>query len=445
MELISNKKNLLINSFSSKTKYKPKSPSKFTKELNLNHSVQNNIKKISNKQRYGKLKNKKIIDKFFQKYISEKLNPPKDKTKKINTVEKNNIETKIFYNSSDKSGFYKKSKAKITKIIKNKKIITDSSFRLNQKNISDHMRASPQEKIFKINSSPSQMTNINKSNNINKNNPNTHKRFPLKTINISELKSFEENQETNCTFLNHTNTNFSNSKNNNKNKSKSKNLFKINDIKLLVQNNNLNLKIKNNYPMIWQIIAFTKKYKKLYENLLKQNEELQKENEELKKKIENINDEVCILKEEDNINKEIIKENEDKVEELSNFIQQQNKMNESRLDDFKYMLYKKDEEIQRLSKELEKIDDSKRNIYLSLNNEIMNFKEKINRQNEEINKYKKEIELFQNESIITKNNANNNYNVNNVNNINNINEIKIQNNLVYKGNELINNKNIDIK
>ena len=432
MELISNKKNLLINSFSTKTKYKSKSPSKYTKELNLNHSVQNNIKKLPNNQKYNKLKNKKTIDKFFEKYISEKLNVPKDKTKKINTVEKKSIETKIFYNSGDKSGFYKKSKAKITKIIKNKKIVTDSSFRLKRKNISEHIRASPQQKNknFKIDFSPSpsnnanKNTNINTNININKNNPHTHKRYPLKTINISELKSFEENQETNCTFLNHTNTNFSTDNNKNKNK----NLFKINDIKLLVQNNNLNLKIKNNYPIIWQIITFTKKYKKLYENVLKQNEELQKENEELKKKIENINDEVSILKEEDNINKEIIKENEDKVEELSNYIQQQNKINESRLDDLKYMLYKKDEEIQRLSKELEKIDDSKREIYLSLNNEIMIFKEKINRQNEEINKYKKEIELFQNKNIILKN-------TNNVNIIKNINEI--QKNLFDKRNELI--------
>ena len=105
------------------------------------------------------------------------------------------------------------------------------------------------------------------------------------------------------------------------------------------------------------------------------------------------------------------------MEELSNYILQQNKMNESRLDDFKYMLYKKDEEIRRLSKELEKMDDSKRNIYLSLNSEILNFKEKINHQNEEINKYKKRIEFVQNENNILKNNSNNDC-INNINIIN---------------------------
>ena len=57
----------------------------------------------------------------------------------------------------------------------------------------------------------------------------------------------------------------------------------------------------------------------------------------------------------------------------------------NRLNDFKYMLYKKDEEIQRLSKQLAKIDDSKRNIFLSLNNEILNFKEKINQKTKKKN------------------------------------------------------------
>ena len=385
MEKISNKKELKIKSLSNNTRSKFQSI--HNKELYLNHSLHNNIIKLSNNQKYNKLKKKKTLDKFFEKYISEKLNITKDKNNKNNTAEKN-VETKIFYNSCDKSCFYKKTRAKITKIIKNKKIITDSSFRINQNNFSEG-------KISKANSPCNNNTNIN----LIKNKP--HKRYPLKTINISEVKSFEENQDNNnCTFLNHTNTNFYNNKLN----------PKIKCLKLL--NNNID---------IWQIIAFTKKYKKLYENALKQNEELQKENEELKKKIENINDEVCILKEEDYLNKELIKENEDKMEELSDYIKQLNKINESRLNDFKYMLYKKDEEIQRLSKQLEKIDDSKRNIYISLNNEILNFKEKINQQNEEINKYKEKIELFQNENTILKKINDNDKNVN-INIINNFNE-----------------------
>ena len=131
---------------------------------------------------------------------------------------------------------------------KKQKTVTDSSFKTNQKNISELRRGgSPQEKKFKINSSSSPTNNnpnkINKINmKINKNMNIPHKKYPLKTINISELKLFEENREINYTFLNHTNTNFSTSNN----KAKSKNIFKINDIKLIVQNNNLNLKIKNN-------------------------------------------------------------------------------------------------------------------------------------------------------------------------------------------------------
>ena len=403
MELTTNNNELTIKSFSNNTKLKSKSPIKYNKELNLNNSLHNNIKKLSTNKKYNKLKKKKTLDKYFEKYISEKLNVPKEKVRKNNTVEKS-IDTKIFYNSSDKSGFYRKAKAKIAKIIKNKKIVTDSFFKINKNNFSEHLRIQDNKLIA---NSPVNKPILNKN--------TQYKRYPLKTINISELKSFEENQETNCTFLNHTNSNFN--KNNNKQN------IKIKDIKLL----DSNLKIKNNCPIIWQIIAFTKKYKKLYENLLKQNEKLQKENEELKRKIENINDEVCILKEEDNLNKELIKENEDKVEELSNYIKQQNIINENRLDDFKCLLYKKDEEIQKLSKELEKIDMSKRNIYLSLKNEIENFKEKINKQNEEICKYKQKIELFQNENIVLKNinEKNEIYNkAKNVDNIDNINNRK---------------------
>ena len=411
MELIVNNKELTIKSFSSNIKLKSKSPCKYPKELNLNNSLHNNIKKLSTNKKYNKLKKKKTLDKFFEKYISEKLNAPKDKSRKNNTVEKS-IDTRIFYNSSDKSGFYKKAKAKNTKIIKNKKIVTDSFFKINKNNFSEYLLAQDNKVIT---NSPNDKPNLYKN--------TQYKRYPLKTINISELKSFEENQETNCTFLNQTNSNF--------NKIKQK--IKIKDIKLL----DSNFKIKNNCPIIWQIIAFTKKYKKKYENLLKQNKELQKENEELKKKIENINDEVCILKEEYNINKEIIKENEDKMEELSNYILQQNKNNESKMDNFKYMLYKKDEEIQRLFKELEKIDNSKRNLYISLNNEILCFKEQINKQNEEINNYKKKIEMVQNENIILKNNNNNN--INNVNIRKNLSEIKNQ--LINNGNELVNNQN----
>ena len=410
MELITNNNELTIKSFKNNTNIKPKSksPLKNNNEFNLNNSLHSNIKKLSINKKYNKLKKKKTLDKFFEKYISEKLSVQKDKSRKNNTMEKS-FDTKVYYHSYDKTGFYKKIKAKITKIIKNKKIVTDSFLKINKINFSEHLRIQDE----KLTNSPTNETNLNKN--------VLHKRYPLKTINISALKSLEEKQETNFTFLNHTNTNFCNNKNK----------MKIKDIKLY-QNT---FKIKNNCPIIWQIIAFTKKYKKMYENVLKQNEELQKENEELKKKIENINDEVCILKEEDNINKEIIKENEDKMEELSNYILQQNKNNESRMDDFKYLLYKKDEEIQRLSKDLEKIDDSKRNIYINLNNELLSFKEKIKKQNEEINNYKKRIEMIQNENNILKKNTN----INNVNIINNFSGITNQ--IINNGNKIVKNKN----
>ena len=209
MELITNNNELTIKSFSNNTKLKSKSPLKYNKELNLNNSLHNNIKKLSTNRKYNKLKKKKTLDKFFEKYISEKLNVPKDKVRKNNTVEKS-IDTKIFYNSSDKSGFYRKAKAKITKIIKSKKIVTDSFFKINKNNFSEHLRIQDNKLIT---NSP-----------VNKPTLNKNTRYPLKTINISELKSFEENQETNCTFLNHTNSNFN--KNNNKQN------IKIKDIKL---------------------------------------------------------------------------------------------------------------------------------------------------------------------------------------------------------------------
>ena len=404
MEKILNKKDFRNHFYVNK--YKAKSHSKESKELdiNLNYSLHNHIKKISHNKKFNKLKKQKTLDKFFEKYFSEKSNIIKDKIKKSNASGKN-LGVDKFYNSSDKSVFYKKTRAKITKILKNKKIVDDLSFKY-KNNFSEYLRS---HRDTKKHNSPSEGINTYLDKNI------IDKRSPQKTINTSDLKLklLEDNQDNNCTFLNQTNTNFFNSKNN----------FKINNIKSL----NNNLEFKKSYPMIWQIIAFSKKYKKLYENLLKQNEKLQKENEELKRKIENINDEVCILKEEDNLNKELIKENEDKVEELSNYIKQQNIINENRLDDFKCLLYKKDEEIQKLSKELEKIDMSKRNIYLSLNNEIENFKEKINKQNEEICKYKQKIELFQNENIVLKNinEKNEIYNkAKNVDNIDNINNRK---------------------
>ena len=122
MELITNNKELAIKSFSNNIKLKSKSPYKYSKELNLNNSLHNNIKKLSTNKKYNtiKRKNLKILDIFFEKYIWEKLNASKDKSRKNNTVKKS-IDTRIFQNSSDKSGFYKKAKAKITKTIKDKK------------------------------------------------------------------------------------------------------------------------------------------------------------------------------------------------------------------------------------------------------------------------------------------------------------------------------------
>ena len=391
-----NKKDLKFISGINRSKSQSKSQSKEYNHSNSNRNIHKNIKKISNNQRFSKLKKKKVLDKLLGKYISEKLNKIKDKNKKNNSTEKD-IESKIFSSSSDKSCFHKKNKIKNPKSIKIKKYVTDSSFKIN--NISEF--------LLNNNNKKSYLSHIF-NHNLNKN--KNHKMCPLKTVNNSEFKSLEENHDTNITFFNLSNSNFYNNK---------KFISKFNDIK--ISNNNLNIK---KCPMLWQIIAFSKKYKKLYENLLKQNEELQKENEELKKQIEDINDEVCILKEEDNLNKELIKENEDKVEELSNYIKKQNKINESRLDDFKLMLFKKDEEIQKLLKELERMDNNKRNIYFKLNNEIENFKEKINKQNEEINKYKEKKELFQNENNFIKNNNI----IGNINSKNDINNIKIINN-----------------
>ena len=74
MELmqVKNKKNLLIKSFSNKTKSKSESLSKNNEELSLNHSIQNNIKKLTIVKKYNTLKKRKTLNIFFEKYISEK-------------------------------------------------------------------------------------------------------------------------------------------------------------------------------------------------------------------------------------------------------------------------------------------------------------------------------------------------------------------------------------
>ena len=152
----------------------------------------------------------------MKKYISEKLNLFKDKTKNGSTLE-NCLETKIFFHSSEKSSFYKKVK---TKIFTNKKIVTDSSFRNKQKNISE-LTTNQEKKI--ITNSP-----INITSHLNLNEILSKKKYPLKTINFSELKSYDENQENNCTLLSHSNINFNFSNNNHNNKFKHINLLQNN-------------------------------------------------------------------------------------------------------------------------------------------------------------------------------------------------------------------------
>ena len=185
-------------------------------------------------------------------------------------------------------------------------------------------------------------------------------------------------------------------------------------------NNNF-FKNKNNFKILKNEKIFTKinkKYKILYENILKENIVLKKENEALKNKINEINDEIDIMKEEDEINKENLKENENKLTELYEFIKQQINIYEQKILNYKELLFKKDQEIQRMAKELQKIECSKKNISTDIND----VKYKIIPQEQNLKEFNRDIKTFgENNSVI-----NNNININTIN-MKNINDYSCNN------------------
>ena len=68
MEKILNKRD--FKNQNSVNKYRTKSQSKESKELDLNYSLHNKIKKLSNNKRFNKLKKQKKLNKFFEKYFT---------------------------------------------------------------------------------------------------------------------------------------------------------------------------------------------------------------------------------------------------------------------------------------------------------------------------------------------------------------------------------------
>ena len=172
---------------------------------------------------------------------------------------------------------------------------------------------------------------------------------------IKDFKEMQENQETNYTYLNET----TNRKNTN---SKSKN--KGND-----DNNNSNsIKFTNNKynEAISNAFKKTNKYKILYQECEQEKNKLKIENEELNEKLRKTLDELDIMKEEKQLNQEKKIENEKKIEEFLNNVQKNMNNSEQKIYSLKELLFKKDEEIKKLNKEIDVIDNKKKNIIKEL-------------------------------------------------------------------------------
>ena len=198
---------------------------------------------------------------------------------------------------------------------------------------------------------------------------------------IKDFKEIQENQETNYTYLNET----TNRKNTN---SKSKN--KGND-----DNNNSNsIKFTNNKynEAISNAFKKTNKYKILYQECEQEKNKLKIENEELNEKLRKTLDELDIMKEEKQLNQEKKIENEKKIEEFLNNVQKNMNNSEQKIYSLKELLFKKDEEIKKLNKEIDVIDNKKKNIIKELeyklsckDKEIANYINKIKEMKENKN------------------------------------------------------------
>jgi hypothetical protein len=192
-----------------------------------------------------------------------------------------------------------------------------------------------------------------------------------------------------------------------------------------------NNEIKNGI-LFPKLIKINKKYKKLYEEAINENNELKKENEQLKNKIKEKNDEIDIMKEEDELNKESIKTNENRLNELYEYFMQKINIYEQKIFNYKELLFKKDQEIQRMLKEIQKMETSKKSISIELNekkNKIFKKEIAIKEYNNKTTKF--EDNIIKNINVTDlKNNDNTNNNISHLKsfNINNAEIFDINNN-----------------
>ena len=218
---------------------------------------------------------------------------------------------------------------------------------------------------------------------INESIKNAYKNF-ADTSKFRDL-SKETNEDTNCTFINEKGGYIFNQRNKKNNTEHNK----------LIQN----------------FISSNIKYKKMYENL-------KKENENLNVKIQQLEDELEIMREEDKLNKEQLQENDEKIKEISALIKQQINNFDQKIFNYKELLLKKDAEIQKLNKEITKKDFNSKNSLDELKKIITNY-EKIISNQIEVSNGGNNKKFNENNSVLIKNEQNNviiNKDINNINN-----------------------------
>ena len=137
-----------------------------------------------------------------------------------------------------------------------------------------------------------------------------------------------------------------------------------------------------------KILFNIKKYKKLFLKYKKENDVLKNENSNLKKEIQDTKDELDIMKEEIELNKDNNKENEKKFNELANFVKQNTVNYEQKIYNLKQLLFTKDEEINKLNKIIDNIDEKNIKIIEELKNKLLIKKKTIQNQQKLINELK---------------------------------------------------------
>ena len=339
--------------------------------------------------------NKKWLESIYDKMIIEK------KDMNLNTYT---------------NGFHRKSNNKDSGIINDKQNTSNTSHQRSQKNkrndkltkqtLKDKEKNINNKQKF-INDIWEKLINYNldesinngtlefKKNSKNKSKNNSCKKSSLvlkknrqsqKNSAINEFKEAQEYQETNYTYLNETT-----------NRKTKNNYQNFNDESALMNtSNNRNKKAKD---LTSNIYYKANKYKNLYQESEKENKKLQKENEELHSKLRKTLDELDIMKEEVQLNEENKIENEKKIDELANFYKQNISNYEQKLYNFKTLLFKKDDEIKKLNKEIDILENKKKRI-------INEMEFKLSSKDKEIVKYKNLIKQLK------ENKRNNNFDIN---------------------------------